>query len=101
MPFSLLSEHYDNRTARIWMDCRGSGPGDQASAGFYDMNLFNLFNVIHKSYIALCVLYLFLQLRLYLMFQEKELERFVFVFCGQQSQISSAKNTFLLFPTDD
>ena len=78
MPFSLLSEHYVYRTARIWMDCRGSGLGAQASARFHDLTLAQntraklhhtlgpvrtnlmLFNVIHKMFksqrIALCVM---------------------------------------------
>ena len=98
MPFSFLSDHNENRTARIWMDCRGSGPGAQASAGFYDLTLFNLFNVIHKSYIALCVLYPFLQLLLYLMFQEKELERFVFVFFLRATEPDSFSKKYISVP---
>ena len=98
MPFSV--NNYENRTARIWMDCRGSGPGAQASAKFffYDLTHFRLFNVINSHRIALCVLYPFLQLLLYLIFQGKELERFVFVLIlrATELQISSAKNTFLL-----
>ena len=77
--------------------------GDQArGSGFSQIlwsDAFQLFNVTNSHRIALCVLYPFLQLLLYLMFQGKELERFVFVFFlrATELRISSAKRTFLLF----
>ena len=58
----------------------GIRPGGSGFSQILWSDGLQLFNVINGHRIALCVLHPFLQLLLYLVFQGKELERFVFVF---------------------